>query len=441
MLIKPQALANLAMSQLTIKAGQPFPSLPFSFLTLSATVNDNAGGYVRFTIQSMADAQSQVTQNVPSGIIRWVPNLSAGTYQINAMPCNSLGCRTDLTESNLYQQQANVYPALQDVQTTFNECFGLLQQLYDSGTTVIKQAQAIEQDLTNKAGLQLAGGAVSTDACVQAAVRDGINSMANLQNLGAPYVGEINANPDALQPIYENFTSQAQSSTATDTKTSTGSTSSTAAVAAKWTFFSLGIASIVGGMMAVAISSAKLAGWVNLEGGRTFILQSIVNQFPTGSSKSQDLAVVNSLEISEVNKAALINTIKQDTALDANPSAGSSTKLAQVKDQIQTIDEPLVKAQSSIKTANIGLTAGLVLLGGGLATTVTANFALANDQTPSKTTDTGVGTETGTSVASNTTNPLDNAAAYVSNTLIPLQNQFRQCTLTLEQKISAASSN
>ncbi len=368
-LIQPVALSALTISDVSVGAEHPFQGLGLVFLNLSGKVNDSQGGFVRFSIQSGADSKTLMKEDVPSGVLRWVPNLNEGQYKVTAMPCNSLGCRDDLAVTNLYAQPANNDPSLASFQSSFNECYTLLQKLYDSGETMVAQAQSITKYLS------LANGQGSTNSsCTQEATQDGLNDMLNIQRLGAAYLGEINAHPETMQPLYMNLAaipSNNGSNSSTSTNTSTQSSTTASSTVAKWTLFGLGITSIVGGMFATIISASKLSStWANI---------SIPDRAP--------------LDAPVTTKGESVET------------------------------SPLKVGKTGIKTSVAGMSAGLFFLGAGLISTIASQFLLS------------AGTATDTASNTHEPNPLDQAATYMNDTLIPLQNQFRQCTVNLSQKI------
>lgn len=455
-LITPVSLNKLSIDKVTAQAKPPFPSLPnIKFLTLSATVNDPLGGFVHFILLKESTtkdgAQEPLILEVASTMTRWVPNLATGTYKVTAKPCNSLGCRDDLTQTTYYSQPENTYQdaAFQKkLNDKMDECFAQFDDLYRYTNQFVNiYVPQISEQLANSRGsLQLATGASASPAnCISQdqAANDAQRAMENIRTIGSPSIGEMISNPDISDIITQQFQMLLASNhtTSTVTVTSTGTTTSTTATTAssgttstsstgetsqnrtlvRNLMLSFGIASIATGAISLAYGTSKIGGWDNLVGGRvkdaTNIKKALLSRNYDPKTATE---VLKNMNISDDLKIL----VKQQ--LDVEPSKGTITDYdeavkdptyASFKSSQEALEAQRVVAKSTfVKGAILG--AGLI--GVGIAQVVISQvLALATN--------------------SNSSNPLKDASDLFDKQIFTTQKKFRQCTLELNDIVQANS--
>lgn len=404
--IVPIVPTKLTLKNLEVQGAKPFPSLSLVFLTLSAEVNDKKGGFTRFSIQSLSNNDTFVTENVPSGMTHWIHDLPAGTYKVSASPCNSLGCREDWEQVVRYQQQVNNYPDVQ-VSDTLKQCMDIQDKIRDAADSFVKQAKSAELQL-EKHSLNLAS---SSDPCAKGTVDQVQTGMGNIDKLGEPYIRDLFENPDAMQIQEEalKLTADANSTgTTTNTETSTDKNSQWKTIA-----LGLGSAAAVAGFFAFLYETVSTKGWTTYTTNRRLEVRNIANNIRTSYDPSlfKSLRFETDLKIPKSLIPAL--DLELNKPSDVVKSTDQSTKPYIYPEADRITYEK--KVSSFYKSAGVGGIGALIAIAGGAAI-VYSQLGLAS----SNDTLTGLGN-------------------FLATTVAPLQDQFGECTVTLSQKIEAAA--
>ncbi len=443
-LIVPVPLNQLTMTNLTVQSAVPFPSLPnFTLLAVSATVNDAMGGYIQVFV-----SPRNSSEKVPSNALRWIP-LSAGTYKVSAYPCNSLGCRKDLEQIFPYLQVAANPATVQAIGPTFTQCYNILQKLQDAGTTIVEYAKGLETYFQSYgSGLHLA------DSCMTGALNSAAQSMQNIQTLGPSYMGEIASNADALhaenqqllnlianqQAVANASSNKVTTVSETTTTTATQTSSSHSSTAGKAVLLSLGVVGIVTGLIAaVTAGTVKTMGWTNVIG----------NLEVTVEKMSKKIIAAN---LSTAAFRKLMEELKLDSELKTKLENKVGTLSGSVEDiaKLQTELTPQSKMYANQKTllnrASIGGIAGIaVSIAGAIAVGVSQLSLVGTNSVSSTSTQSKITSNTNTSTSTDTStsktnagNPFDQASDYFTKVIFPLQQQFRDCTVSLYDKVLTA---
>ncbi len=461
-LIVPVALNNLSIDKVTAQAKNPFPSLAnIKFLTLSATVNDTLGGYTNFTIgketaTKTAESQTPLILELASSMTRWVPNLTAGTYKITAVPCNSLGCREDLAVTTYYSQPENIYsdPVFQKkINDKMEECFLQFDDLYRYANQLVNvyAPNIADQLASSKSTLRLATSSNSSNQsanCISQdqAASDGQNAMHNIHTIGVPYVGEMISNPDISNIITQQFQMLLNSRTNTTTSTSTvtvtaSSTSTASSVSTTSTatassvsetsqnrtlvrnlMLSFGIISIASGAMSLAYGTSKIEGWDNLVGGRVKDAINIKKALLSRGYDSKTAVEVLNKSLNIADDLKIL--VKQQLALENNEGPIKDYETA-IRDQnfatFKSDQEKIVLKRAMAKTTFVrGALIGAGLIGVGIAQVLISQIL-------------------GLTANSNNANPLKEASDLIDKDIFATQKKFRQCTIELNDIVQANS--
>ena len=413
-LIVPVALDKLTLSDVVAQGQEPFPPLKLQFLALSANINDTKGGYAHFVVTS--DTQKTYTTDVPSGLVHWIPNLPVGTYKVTAVPCNSLGCREDLLQTLPYLQAPNNTASLSAVTTAFNQCYSLYGKLQATGAKIVSQAKSVEAYFNSMVGLSLDEG---NRSCIDNALQRAGNGMQNIQTLGPSYMSDMMINPDIIGKQIDLYhENQSSSSTQTVTVTTASpSPSSSNDSTAKYILLGFGVPAIaVGALLFLSNVGSASKGWTAIWNSNEVTADKIFRQLSadyTFAEANKAAAKITDAEIKPIVERKIQK--KKDGTWGTGANGDSFDYKA----------SEYLSYQNKMKTSFIKATGGgLAAIAGVIMVAIGASLNL-----DSGTTDTS--TDTG--------NAFDTAANYINNTVLPLQEQYNQCMVTLAQAIEDAS--